>query len=775
MSRFSPRDIVQELRRRRLFNTVALYIVGAWAALQVTELALPGLNIPDFAIRYVWIGAFALFPLVLFFGWRYDISTNGIKRTPSAKAGEDAGTPLKQLDKGIIGVLSIIGLSVIAMMVVQISQVEPDHLMAPMENSIAVLPFTVCEGRVSDQDLAGGLTLEVINRLAERRKLKVIARASSFAIAGFGLPRQQIAESLGVQYLLSGELCREGGELLLMAELSDAQGFIAWSDHLRQEVNPFEQVTKRLSTLVASGVAVELGDVLPAIPEVPVNRLAYEQLLIGQEHFASGDREQARGAFDRALQHQPNLADAHYHLALLEFKPYWSWDQNEGFANARPGIEKALTLARNQLKQNDRDAQTQYVVGRITAVLNHVDEELFWRQSGQMSAKEIAARHEDFSSRLESAENHLRTAITLNPSMLEAYGWLAEVMEAQGLSRSGEALEILESGLSRDPFNLDLNAAIARNWVNLGRYRQAIELLDRFRELPKIPPRSWWWQLQFMNDHPADKCETLIDMLLHDPEAFDDWDNRWHLWALVADMALVGLYEEAETWKVRIESIPMHGWAHELGADFYRFNTGRFDEVIERQLAEIEGISDEELIEADADKVMAWSQILANAGEYDRAYELVGPLRNFRDFEKESQYLAAIYKKVGRFSDAAPILEQEVTQLEAEFAAGFRDSKFLVNLAEVYALQGRDDKALNMLQKALDYGGYIYSCSLDFTFWFGMTWHRLRQDSRYVSICIQMEAESNQQAARIRTLLAQYDIDELLAPLKVPAEDSVDQ
>jgi len=55
VSRYSPREIFRELRRRRLFNTVALYVVGAWVALQVTELALPGLNIPDFAIRHVWI------------------------------------------------------------------------------------------------------------------------------------------------------------------------------------------------------------------------------------------------------------------------------------------------------------------------------------------------------------------------------------------------------------------------------------------------------------------------------------------------------------------------------------------------------------------------------------------------------------------------------------------------------------------------------------------------------------------------------------------------
>jgi len=79
---------IHELRRRRVLNTVALYIVGAWVALQAIQLALPGLNIPDFAIRYAWLAAFLLFPLVLVFGWRYDVTKQGIVRTPPADAGD---------------------------------------------------------------------------------------------------------------------------------------------------------------------------------------------------------------------------------------------------------------------------------------------------------------------------------------------------------------------------------------------------------------------------------------------------------------------------------------------------------------------------------------------------------------------------------------------------------------------------------------------------------------------------------------------------------------
>jgi len=331
----NPRAVFSELRRRRLFNTVALYIVGAWVVLQVTELALPALNIPDIAIRYVWIGAFLLFPLVLLFAWRYDVSSGGIRRTAPADA-IDADTALQRRDHWVIGFFVSIALAVIIAIGLRISEVEPGLPLAAVENSIAVLPFEACEDRAREQQLAGGLTLEVINRLAERGKLKVIARTSSFALAGIGLSKAEIARPLGVQYLLTGELCRSGNGLTLAAELSDAQGFIVWSDRFSQEVNQWEQVAERLATLVASGVAAELGDVTAASPELPVNAIAYEQFLIGTDHWNRGDRDQARAAFTRALERDPEYAEARAYLVLLDTVGFLSEGRRESIEQARP-------------------------------------------------------------------------------------------------------------------------------------------------------------------------------------------------------------------------------------------------------------------------------------------------------------------------------------------------------------------------------------------------------------------------------------------------------
>ena len=80
-------QFLKEMRRRRVFGTAGIYIVGTWVLLQVVALAFQSFGIPDTALPYVWIAAIAGFPLALIFGWRYDITAEGIIRTaPAARA-----------------------------------------------------------------------------------------------------------------------------------------------------------------------------------------------------------------------------------------------------------------------------------------------------------------------------------------------------------------------------------------------------------------------------------------------------------------------------------------------------------------------------------------------------------------------------------------------------------------------------------------------------------------------------------------------------------------
>ncbi|MFK8043725.1 MAG: hypothetical protein AB8B76_15390, partial [Congregibacter sp.] len=55
-------SLFAELRRRRVLRTLALYIVGTWGLMQVADVLLPALSLPEALIRYVLLIAIAGFP-----------------------------------------------------------------------------------------------------------------------------------------------------------------------------------------------------------------------------------------------------------------------------------------------------------------------------------------------------------------------------------------------------------------------------------------------------------------------------------------------------------------------------------------------------------------------------------------------------------------------------------------------------------------------------------------------------------------------------------------
>ena len=82
--------LFREARRRKVLKTSALYVVGAWLALQVADVLFPAFGIPETALRALVWAAVLGFPVVLVFGWLFEIGAEGIRRTPPLHAGEVA-------------------------------------------------------------------------------------------------------------------------------------------------------------------------------------------------------------------------------------------------------------------------------------------------------------------------------------------------------------------------------------------------------------------------------------------------------------------------------------------------------------------------------------------------------------------------------------------------------------------------------------------------------------------------------------------------------------
>ena len=94
----------------------------------------------------------------------------------------------------------------------------------PGRPSIAVLPFDSFGGSSQSSYFADGITEDIITDLSKLSGILVIARNSSWTYKGKSVKVQQVAEDLGVRYVLEGSVRREGDTVRINAQLIDALG-----------------------------------------------------------------------------------------------------------------------------------------------------------------------------------------------------------------------------------------------------------------------------------------------------------------------------------------------------------------------------------------------------------------------------------------------------------------------------------------------------------------------------------------------------------------------
>jgi TolB-like protein/predicted Zn-dependent protease len=783
---------LSELRRRGVFHVTGLYAVGAWAVVQVIDAISGPFPLPEAALRLIWFAALLGFPVALVFGWRYDVTKHGIVRTHRRLShGEDV--PITRADYGFIGALALVMAGIVGMTTVGVlDAIEEAKLRAafgpeiiePQANSIAVLPFGVCDGHEADEALAEGLAIEVINQLASQRLLKVIARTSAFNIASFDIPLLEMGQRLGVTHLLTGTVCREGGPLTVTVELLDEKGFVAWSETLRQEVGSSGLVQVTLAGGVVQGVAGALGHEVTMARAVPVDPKAYEHYLIGEKFLQAGDGERAKAEYEKALAIQPEYPEALHGIsyAVLE-EP-----RREDIEARLPYLERAKALAESQVESGQADFRSHLTLGRVLFSLARTDQELAWRNAqelGDEGVEELKARATD---RLTESEHHLRKALALNPANIEIYSWLAANLDWQGIDRGGEALEIMESALDIEPLNESFSIQVANRLAARGRYREGIELLERFEELPDAPWNIYWAQLEIMSNRgaTADQFEKLVELLHDKPDVFDSL-VQGYFWWLPQRLEGLGMPQEAALWYERVQRLPLpeEHWKAVLrrgGEANYLLAIGRTEEAIQLWLPE--DMPDDQILDGWYVEVAGRIGAIELSGDFERAIRLQEAQRHRQEsaFWVERQaggslVLADLYLTVGREEDARRELEGAAAEAEAQVQAGIRHPGTFGSLAEAYAGLGRYDEAIEMGEKAVDNGGWGAVDLLDpeRVSPLDTVWQRFKDDPRFLAIVDRSRARRDQQVQRIRAITARNDIDALLEPLFAKARAQASQ
>jgi TolB-like protein/class 3 adenylate cyclase len=196
----------------------------------------------------------------------------------------------------------------------------------PDKPSIAVLPFVNMSEDPKQEYFSDGMTEDLITDLSKISGLMVIARNSTFTYKGKPVKIKQVAEELGVRYVLEGSVRRSGDVIRINAQLIDAiDGHHLWAERYDGTMSKVFALQDEITQKIVSAMEVQLtgGEKEQVGLRATDNIEAYNALLEGLGHFfryTPDGTAKAAAFFKKAIELDPNYGRAYAALAHVYYQ-----------------------------------------------------------------------------------------------------------------------------------------------------------------------------------------------------------------------------------------------------------------------------------------------------------------------------------------------------------------------------------------------------------------------------------------------------------------------
>ena len=215
--------------------------------------------------------------------------------------------------------------------------------------SIAVLPFRNMSADSENEYFSDGITEEIINALTKIESLRVASRTSAFAFKGRNEDIRRIGEQLGVRTVLEGSVRRAGSRLRITAELVNVgDGYHLWSERYDRDMEDIFAIQDEIALAIAITLKVRLlaADEGALVSPGTEDFEAYNHFLKGKYFFNRRVPREAIAEFEQAISRDPGYAAAYTGLAdaYCIFGFYGGIPTLDAFAKARAAASKAYEL-----------------------------------------------------------------------------------------------------------------------------------------------------------------------------------------------------------------------------------------------------------------------------------------------------------------------------------------------------------------------------------------------------------------------------------------------
>jgi adenylate cyclase len=297
----------------------------------------------------------------------------------------------------------------------------------PDKPSIAVLPFTNMSGDPEQEYFSDGISEDIITALSKLRWFFVIARNSSFTYKGKAVQMKQVAEELGVGYVVEGSVRKGGNRVRITAQLIDAAtNNHIWAERYDRDLADVFAVQDEITEAIVAAIEPQLyaAENFRAQRKPPDSMDAWDLVMRALSHYWRVTREDnlvAQALLEKAIAIDPNYGQALGVLATSHtFGAHMGWAD---VATTAPIAERAALAA---IRADSEDPWAHHALGGV---------HLFMR-------------------RLEDSVAEFELALRLNPNFSLAQGYYGLALAYCG--RWEEADEAAHRALRlspRDPFS----------------------------------------------------------------------------------------------------------------------------------------------------------------------------------------------------------------------------------------------------------------------------------------------------------------------------------
>ena len=208
---------------------------------------------------------------------------------------------------------------------------EPERRPVSDKPSIAVLPFDNMSNDPEQDYFADGIVEDIITALSHIKQWHVVARNSSFVYKGQSVDIRDVAEKLGVHYVLEGSVRKGGNRVRITGQLIDAKsGTHLWAGRFDGDLEDIFELQDKVTESVVGAIepSLRMAEIERAKRKPPHDMDAYDLYLRALPEINAMRPERNWQALDYL--HQSIELDPNYGLALAHL----AWADEERLARA---------------------------------------------------------------------------------------------------------------------------------------------------------------------------------------------------------------------------------------------------------------------------------------------------------------------------------------------------------------------------------------------------------------------------------------------------------